>query len=261
MAEIHPTAIIEEGAEVASGAHVGPYCVVGKHAKLAAGVMLKAHVVVDGATTIGAGTTIFPFASVGTPPQDLKYSGEDSRLVIGENCNIREHVTINPGTAGGGMVTEIGNNCLLMVGAHVAHDCRIGSNVILVNNATLGGHVTLEDFVIIGGLSAVHQFVRIGAHAMIGGASGIETDIIPFGSATGNRAILNGLNLTGMKRRGFARDDIHALRNTYKFLFAEEGTFAERVREVPAEYADFPSVKAVLQFLSEETKRGICQPK
>ncbi|WP_373088434.1 acyl-ACP--UDP-N-acetylglucosamine O-acyltransferase [Sneathiella sp.] len=261
MGQIHHTAIIEEGASVHPDVRIGPFCVVGGNVTLGANVTLKSHVAVDGKTTIGGGTTIFPFASVGHAPQDLKYSGEQSELIIGENCQIREHVTINPGTAGGGMLTRIGDNCLLMIGAHVAHDCQIGNHVILVNNATLGGHVTLGDFVIIGGLSAVHQFVRIGEHAMIGGASGVETDVIPFGSATGNRALLNGLNLTGMKRRNFSRDDIHALRNAYKFLFSEEGTFADRAKNLPAEYADFPSVKTVLDFINDETKRGFCQPR
>ncbi|MBO0334997.1 acyl-ACP--UDP-N-acetylglucosamine O-acyltransferase [Sneathiella sp. CAU 1612] len=260
MGNIHQTAIIEDGASVHPDAVVGPFCVVGKDVTLNANVTLKSHVAVDGCTHIGQGTTIFPFASIGHAPQDLKYNGEKSRLTIGENCIIREHVTINPGTEGGGMLTEIGNQCLLMIGAHVAHDCMIGNNVILVNNATLGGHVVLGDFVIIGGLSAVHQFVRIGEHAMIGGASGVETDVIPFGSATGNRAALGGLNLTGMKRRGFSREDIHALRSAYKYMFTGEGTFADRCKTVPADIAGFPSVQTVLKFINEETKRGFCQP-
>jgi UDP-N-acetylglucosamine acyltransferase len=260
MGNIHQTAIIEDGASVHVDADVGPFCVVGKDVTLEANVTLKSHVAVDGFTHIGQGTTIYPFASIGHAPQDLKYAGEQSQLIIGENCVIREHVTINPGTEGGGMRTEIGNQCLLMIGAHVAHDCILGDQVILVNNATLGGHVELGDFVIIGGLSAVHQFVRIGEHAMIGGASGVETDVIPFGSATGNRATLGGLNLTGMKRRGFSRDDIHALRSAYKYLFTGEGTFADRCKSVPDDIAGFPSVQTVLKFINEETKRGFCQP-
>jgi len=261
MGTIHQTAIIEDGASVDPGANIGPFCVIGPEVRLGVNVTLKSHVAISGKTTIGAGTTIFPFASIGHPPQDLKFQGEKSELLIGDNCTIREHVTINPGTESGGMVTRVGNNCLLMVGAHVAHDCLIGNDVILVNNATLGGHVELGDFVIIGGLSAVHQFVRIGQHAMIGGASGVETDVIPFGSATGNRAVLNGLNLTGMKRRDFARDDIHALRNAYKYLFSEYGTFADRAKDLIREFPDAPSVATVDKFISEETKRGFCQPK
>ncbi|WP_334129224.1 acyl-ACP--UDP-N-acetylglucosamine O-acyltransferase [Sneathiella sp.] len=260
MGNIHHSAIVEEGASVDPSAVVGPFCVVGSEVTLDAGVTLKSHVAVAGRTTIGKGTTIFPFASIGHAPQDLKYYGEKSELVIGDDCVIREHVTINPGTEGGGMRTVIGNSCLLMVGAHVAHDCLVGDHVILVNNATLGGHVSLGDYAIIGGLSAVHQFVRIGEHAMIGGASGVETDIIPFGSAMGNRATLGGLNITGMKRRNFTREDIHALRSAYKHLFSDEGTFAERVKTLPAELAEFPSVRKVLKFVNEESKRGFCQP-
>ncbi|PHQ69766.1 MAG: acyl-[acyl-carrier-protein]--UDP-N-acetylglucosamine O-acyltransferase [Sneathiella sp.] len=260
MGNIHQTTIIEDGASVDPEANIGPFCVIGEDVTLAANVTLKSHVAISGKTAIGAGTTIYPFASIGHPPQDLKFQGEKSELVIGENCTIREHVTVNPGTASGGMMTRIGNNCLLMIGAHVAHDCLIGNDVILVNNATLGGHVELGDFVIIGGLSAVHQFVRIGAHAMIGGASGVETDVIPFGSATGNRALLNGLNLTGMKRRGFVRDDIHALRNAYKYLFSSEGVFADRAKNLQSEFPDASSVTTVSDFINAETKRGFCQP-
>jgi UDP-N-acetylglucosamine acyltransferase len=261
MGNIHQTAIVEEGASVSPDAYVGPYCVIGSGANIAAGVKLQSHVAIAGKTTIGAGTVIFPYSSIGHPPQDLKFHGEMSELIIGENCTIREHVTINPGTEGGGMLTRIGDSCLIMVGAHVAHDCLIGDQVILVNNATLGGHVEIGNFAIIGGLSAVHQFVRIGEHAMIGGASGVETDIIPFGSATGNRAVLNGLNLTGMKRRGFARDDIHALRNAYKYLFSDQGTFADRSKKLEQEFPGSSAVTSVSQFINEETKRGFCHPK
>ncbi|USG59608.1 acyl-ACP--UDP-N-acetylglucosamine O-acyltransferase [Sneathiella marina] len=259
MTRIHETSIIEDGAVVHPEATVGPFCVVGKDVTLAASVTLKSHVAVSGNTSVGSGTTIFPFASVGHAPQDLKYQGENSELVIGKNCTIREHVTINPGTTSGGMLTRIGDNCLFMIGAHVAHDCLIGNDVILVNNATLGGHVEIGNYAIIGGLSAVHQFVRIGEHAMIGGASGVETDVIPFGSATGNRANINGLNLTGMKRRGFEREDIHILRSAYKYLFSEDGTFSERASELADKYQDSASVKIVHKFLNEESKRGFCQ--
>src|ERR1700739_1226866 len=181
MPQIHPTAIVAPGAMLAEDVVIGPYCVVGDNAVLGPRVTLRSHVVVDGRTTIGEGTRVFPFASIGLEPQDLKYRGERSELVIGRNNTIREYVTMNPGTEGGGMVTRIGDDCLFMVGAHVAHDCQIGDHVIMANNATLGGHVTLGDYVVIGGLSAVHQFVRIGAHAMIGGMSGVENDVIPFG--------------------------------------------------------------------------------
>ena len=195
---------------------VGPYSIVGPEVELDDGVELMSHVVVDGRTSIGANTRIFPFASIGLPPQDLKYNGEPSRLTIGCDNIIREHVTMNPGTEGGGMETNIGNNCLFMIGAHVAHDCQIGDHVILVNNATLAGHVTIQEWAIIGGLAAVHQFVRIGKHAMVGGKTGVAEDVIPYGSVIGNRARLSGLNIIGLKRRDFSRDDIHNLRKAYR---------------------------------------------
>ncbi|MEH6474744.1 MAG: acyl-ACP--UDP-N-acetylglucosamine O-acyltransferase [Sneathiella sp.] len=260
MSNIHNSAVIEEGASIHPDAKIGPFCVIEKNVKIGAGAVLKSHVAIAGKTTIGENCTVFPFASIGHAPQDLKFHGEDSEVRIGDRCVIREHVTINPGTEGGGSLTKIGNDCLIMVAAHIAHDCSIGNNVILVNNATLGGHVEIDDFAIIGGLSAVHQFVRIGAHAMVGGASGVETDIIPFGSATGNRAVLGGLNLTGMKRRNFSREEIHALRNAYKRLFGDEGTFQERTALVAKEFPDSEVVKSVLDFINGETKRGFCQP-
>ena len=204
MTEIHPTAIVEPGARLGEGVVIGPYCCVGGKVELGDGVRLHSHVVVAGKTTIGPNTQIYPFASIGHPPQDLKYKGEESELVIGANNVIREHATMNPGTAGGGLITRIGDNCLFMVGAHVAHDCDIASNVILANNATLAGHVAVDEFAILGGLSAIHQFCRIGRHAMIGGMSGVENDVIPYGSVTGNRARLEGLNIVGLRRRGFS---------------------------------------------------------
>ena len=195
MAEIHPTAIVEKGAELADGVAVGPYCVIGPHVALAEGVKLQSHVVVSGITSIGPNTHVYPFASIGTQPQDLKYKGEPSKLVIGANNIVREHVTMNPGTEGGGMLTEVGNNCLFMMSSHVAHDCHIANHVIMANHATLGGHVSIGEWAILGGLSAVHQFVRIGQHAMVGGMSGVEQDVIPYGSVMGNRARLAGLDV------------------------------------------------------------------
>ena len=260
MSTVHPTAIVEAGAKVADGAFIGPFCIVGPEVELAAGVRLESHVVVTGRTRIGEGTRIFPFASIGHQPQDLKYHGEPSELVIGRNNVIREHVTMNPGTEGGGMLTTVGDNCLFMMAAHVAHDCVVGNNVILVNNATLGGHVTLGDFAILGGLSAVHQFVRIGEHAMIGGMSGVETDVIPYGSVTGNRAHLMGLNLVGLKRRGFSRDDIHDLRKAYRLIFAKEGTMAERMADVAETFPGNEAVMEVVRFIQTDSSRGICQP-
>jgi UDP-N-acetylglucosamine acyltransferase len=262
MAHIHPTAIVAPGAVLAEDVEVGPYCVIGEHVALAAGTSLKSHVVIDGRTTIGEGTRIFPFAAIGFETQDLKYEGEPSTLEIGRNNTIREYVTMNPGTTGGGMITRVGDNCLFMVGAHVAHDCQIGDHVILVNNATLGGHVIVEDHAILGGLSAIHQFVRIGRHAMIGGMSGVERDVIPYGLVMGDRARLNGLNIIGMQRRGFSRDDIQGLRNAYQFLFANgDGTLNDRVNETAARFGGIGPVDDIIAFIRADSSRAICQPK
>lgn len=262
MGTIHPTAIIDKNAQVHETAIIGPYCTVGPNVKLGAGVQLVSHVSVDGITEIGEETRIFPFASIGHAPQDLKFKGERSTLVIGKRNQIREHVTMNPGTEGGGMITSVGDNCLFMVGAHVAHDCRLGNNIIMANNATLGGHVTVEDFVVIGGLAAIHQFVRIGKHAIIGGMSGVENDVIPYGSVVGERAALAGLNLVGLKRRGFERDTIHALRNAYKMLFDEdEGTLFERTAKVQEAFSGIAPVQEVLSFMEDKGSRSLCTPR
>jgi len=260
MTEIHETAVIYDKAIIGENVSVGPYCIVGPDAELGDGVGLEAHVVVNGHTKIGANTKIFPYASIGSPPQDMKYKGEPSKLIIGCNNLIREYVTMNPGTEGGGMVTEIGNNCLFMVGSHVAHDCRIGDHVVLVNNATLGGHVTLDEWVIIGGLSAVHQFARVGRHAMVGGMTGVEHDVIPYGSVTGNRARLQGLNIVGLKRRGFEREQIHELRNAYRLLFAPEGTMVERLEDVAKLFSENELVMEIIRFIRADSSRAICQP-
>jgi UDP-N-acetylglucosamine acyltransferase len=261
MADIHSTAIVAPSAEIAATASIGPYCVVGPKVEIGERVRLIAHVVVDGITSIGDGTAIYPFASIGHRPQDMKYRGEASRLVIGRDNQIREHVTMNPGTEGGGMVTTVGDRCLFMVGAHVAHDCIIGDHVIMVNNATLGGHVALGDYAVLGGLSAVHQFVRIGRHVMVGGMTGVENDVIPYATVTGNRAHLSGLNLIGLKRRGMSRDDIHALRNAYRLLFAPEGTMAERLEEVATQFHDCAPVMEIVDFIGADSARAMCQPK
>ncbi|CAK0762831.1 acyl-(acyl-carrier-protein)--UDP-N-acetylglucosamine O-acyltransferase [uncultured Gammaproteobacteria bacterium] len=258
---VHSTAVVDTAARLGEGVEIGPFCVVGPDVELGDGVRLTSHVVVTGNTSIGAGTVIYPFASIGHPPQDLKFRGERSELVIGKNNRIREQVTMNPGTAGGGMVTRIGDNGLFMVGAHVAHDCIVGDNVILANNATLGGHVVIGDYAILGGLSAVHQFVRIGAHAMIGGMSGVENDVIPFGLVMGDRARLSGLNLVGLERRGFGRDDIRQLRTAYRMLFAPEGTLSERVETVAAGFAEHTLILDILAFIRAKSARPICQPR
>jgi UDP-N-acetylglucosamine acyltransferase len=258
---IHSTAVVAAEASLAPSVEVGPFCLVGPDAVLADGVRLISHVVVEGHTSIGADTHVYPFASLGHRPQDLKYRGEASRLEIGARNQIREHVTMNPGTAGGGMVTKVGDDCLFMASAHVAHDCVIGNHVIMVNNATLGGHVKIGDYAIMGGLSAAHQFVRIGRHAMIGGMTGVEADIIPYATVTGNRAHLSGLNLVGLKRRGYDRDAIHALRNAYRLLFAPEGTMAERLEEVAVQFKSVDLVMEIVDFIRADKSRSICQPK
>jgi len=261
MPNIHPTAIIAPGARIAASATIGAFCVVGEHVELADGVTLVSHVAVDGLTVIGEGTTVYPFASLGHRPQDLKYKGEQSRLVIGKNNQIREQVTMNPGTEGGGMLTQVGDDCLFMVGSHVAHDCVVGNGCIFANNATLAGHVTVGDYAVLGGLSAVHQFVRIGRQVMVGGMTGVENDVIPYAAVTGNRAHLSGLNLVGLKRRGLAREDIHALRNAYRLLFAPEGTMAERLEEVAEQFQSCAPVMEIVDFIRTDSSRSICQPK
>ena len=261
MTSIHPTAVVDDGVELGADVEIGPYSIVGAQVSLGDGVKLHSHVVVGGRTTIGAQSEIYPFASIGLAPQDLKYSGEDSELVIGARTQIREHVTMNPGTAGGGLLTKVGDDCLFMVAAHVAHDCIVGNHVILANNATIAGHVTVGDYAIIGGLSAVHQFVRIGAHAMIGGMSGIEQDLIPYGQAQGDRARLRGLNLVGLQRRDFSRDEIRNLRTAYRLLFAPEGTMQERADAVVEIYAEYVGVMEVVDFVRSDSSRAILQPK
>jgi UDP-N-acetylglucosamine acyltransferase len=261
MTEIHPSAVVDPKASIAATAVIGPYCLVGPQVEIGDGVELLSHVVVTGRTRIGAGTRIFPFASIGHQPQDLKYKGEPSTLEIGRNNQIREYVTMNPGTEGGGMVTRVGDNCLFMASAHIAHDCIVGDNVIMANNATLAGHVTVGEYAFLGGLSAVHQFVRIGKHAMIGGMSGVEADVIPFGMVIGNRAYLNGLNIVGLKRRGFSRDDIHTLRNAYRLLFAPEGTLQERLSDVEEQFHGNQVVMEIVAFIRDETSRSLSTPK
>lgn len=218
MVRIHPTAIVEQGAELGANVSIGPYCVVGPRVQLGDDVELVSHVCIAGTTSIGPRSRVFPFAAIGHPPQDMKYRGEETRLEIGADNVIREQATLHPGTVGGGGVTRIGDGCLLMIGAHVAHDCKVGNHVVMINHATLGGHVQVGDYAILGGLAAVHQFVRIGPYAMIGGMSGVEADVIPFGLVMGDRARLNGLNIVGLKRRSFGRVDIQALRTAYRLL-------------------------------------------
>ncbi len=258
---IHPSAVVDPAARLGTGVEIGPFCVVGPDVELGDGVRLLSHVAVAGRTRIGAGSVVYPFASLGHAPQDLKYKGEPSELVIGRNNRIRENVTMNPGTEGGGMVTRVGDNGLFMVGVHVGHDCIVGNNVILANNATLGGHVEVGDFAVLGGLSAVHQFVRIGPHAMIGGMTGVEADVIPYGLVKGERGFLAGLNLVGLERRGFAKEEINGLRAAFKQLFAGEGTLAERKVQVAQSFADRQLVTELLAFLTERGSRALTLPR
>jgi len=258
MKSIHPTAIIEPGARLADDVVVGPYACVGAEVEIESGVVLHAHVVVTGRTRIGARTVVHPFASLGQPPQHIRYRGEPATVAIGADTVIREYVTINAGAGPHG--TWVGNGCFLMTGAHVAHDCWVGDRVVMANQATLGGHVTVEDGAVIGGLAAVHQFSRIGEQAMIGGLSAVSEDVIPFGMAVGNRARLAGLNIVGLKRSGIARQEIHAMRAAFRQLFAGSGRFADRVDQVAEAYKDNSRVQKIIAFIRAQSSRGLCRP-
>ncbi|MDZ4791212.1 MAG: acyl-ACP--UDP-N-acetylglucosamine O-acyltransferase [Hyphomicrobiales bacterium] len=258
---VHAAAAVDPAAQLGEGVEIGPFCVIGAHVEIADNVRVHSHVVISGHTKIGEGTEIFPFASLGHNPQDRKFRGEASRLVIGSRNVIREYVTMNGGTEAGGLVTEIGANGLFLAGSHVAHDCRIGNNVLLVNNATLGGHCVVEDYASLGGLSAVHQWVRIGAYAFVGGMSGVENDVIPFGIVLGNRAALAGLNIVGLKRHGFEREQIHALRKAYRLLFSTEGTLMERLSDVEAMFDGDAGVQRIVTFIKAQSDRSLCVPR
>lgn len=259
--QIHASAVVEDGATLAEEVRIGPYCVVGRDVQLGEGVELVSHVVVAGSTKIGARTRVFPFASIGHQPQDLKYQGEAVTLTVGADCIIREGVTMNPGTAGGGSVTTVGDRCAFLANSHVGHDCRVGNNVVFSNNVMLAGHCTVGDFAIVGGGAAVIQFARVGAHSFVGGMSGLENDLIPYGMALGNRAYLSGLNIVGLQRRGFARNDIHDLRRAYRLLFAAEGTLSERMEDVAQEFKGHPIVEEIIAFIRAGGKRSLCTPK
>ena len=259
MAEaiIHPSAVVDPAAKIGAGCEIGPFCVIGPEVELGRGVVLRSHVVVTGRPTIGEETTVFPFASLGEVPQDLKFRGESTRLEIGARNRIREYVTMNPGTEGGGGVTRVGDEGLFMAGSHVAHDCMIGNRVILVNNASVAGHCQLEDDVIVGGLSGVHQFVRIGRGAMIGAVTMVTADVIPFGLVQGPRGHLDGLNLVGLKRRGASRDEIHALRDLLGAL--GKGSFRDTARHLSATETT-PMVREVLDFILGPSDRSFLAP-
>jgi UDP-N-acetylglucosamine acyltransferase len=260
-AAIHPSAVVEDGARLGAGVEIGPFCHVGPHVVLGEGVRLVSHVSVAGDTAIGARTSVYPFASIGHPPQDLKYRGEPVRLRIGEDCLIREGVTMNPGTAGGGSETIVGARCVFLANAHVAHDCRLGEGIILSNNVMLAGHCQIGDAAIVSGGAAAHQFVRVGAYAFIGGLAGVEHDVIPFGMALGNRASLAGLNVVGLKRRGFSHEELHELRRAYKMLFATKGSLKERVEDVSAAFPGQSAVQQVVAFLRAGGERQVTVPR
>ena len=256
---IDKNSVIHKNAKIAETAEVGPYVVIGPNVEISDNVKIYSHVNISGNTTIGEGTKIFPFASIGNDPQDLKYKGENTKLEIGKNNSIREYVTINPGTEGGGGLTKIGDNCLFMISSHVAHDCRVGNNVIIANNVPLGGHVTIEDNVVIGGNSAVQQFTRIGKMAMIGGMTGVLHDVIPYGLSTGNRNSLQGLNLIGLRRAKFENKDILGLSEAYKEIFATKN-INENISKLNGSFKENPLVKNVIDFITKDKKRSICTP-
>jgi len=256
---IHNSSIIDKKAKIGKDVKVGPFCYVGPNVQISDGVELISNVHIEGNTKIGSGTRIFPFASIGTQPQDLKYKGESSTLDIGENNTIREYVTINPGTSGGGGKTVMGNNCLLMISSHVAHDCFIGNDVVIANNVPLGGHVTVEDSVVIGGNSAVQQFTRIGRLAMIGGMTGVLKDVIPFGLSFGNRNYLRGINLIGLKRNKYENKKIMELDSAFKKIFSSKNLH-ENLSKINGEYKGNDLVAEVISFISKDKKRPICTP-
>lgn len=260
-AKIHPTAVVDKTAELGVGVDVGPGCVIGPNVKLGDGTRLTAHVFIESHTELGKNNTVFPFAVLGGTPQDLSYKGEPTKLVIGDNNVIREHASLHRGTVRGRSVTRIGNDCLIMGNCHIAHDCIIGNNVIMAQTATIGGHVQVGDFAFLGGLAGVHQHGRVGRYAFVGASALMTTDLIPFGSAIGNHAHLGGLNVVGLKRRGFTREQIHDLRAAYRLLFAEEGTFQERIDDCVEAYSANPHVMEIVDFIRADAARPLCMPR
>ncbi len=256
-AAIHPAAIVAPSAVIGAGAEIGPWCQIGPDVTIEAGARLVSHVVVDGHTRIGAGAVLWPFCTIGLAPQDLKYRGEPTRCEIGARTQIREHCTVHRGTVTGTGVTRVGADCLLMAVVHVAHDCALGDGIIIANNVVMGGHVEIGDGAVIGGAAALHQFVRIGRGAMVGGVSGVEADVIPFGSVIGNRARLAGLNIRGLRRRGAGHAELHRLRQAFRTLFGAPGAFSERIAAVRAAHGDDPLVAEMLAFVETPSRRGL----
>ena len=258
---IHKSSIIHHNAKISADVEIGPFCSIGENVKIGEKCKLHSHINIQGDVTIGSNTEIFPFASIGSVPQDLKYKGEDTKVIIGSSCKIREYVTINKGTKGGGGVTIIGNNCLMMIGTHVAHDCLIGNNVIFANHSTLAGHVILKDNVVVGALSAIHQFSKIGEGAMIGGMSGVTADVVPYSTVVGNRAKLSGLNILGLKRRNIEKKEISELRKVYKYIFHNNrDTLRERVIDMKKKEFKEQTIQIFLEFLSGDSDRSFTLP-
>ena len=258
---IHKSSIIHNNAKISADVEIGPFCSIGENVKIGEKCKLHSHINIQGDVTIGSNTEIFPFASIGSVPQDLKYKGEDTKVVIGSSCKIREYVTINKGTKGGGGITMIGNNCLMMIGTHIAHDCLIGNNVIFANHSTLAGHVILKDNVVVGALSAIHQFSKIGEGAMIGGMSGVTADVVPYSTVVGNRAKLSGLNILGLKRRNIKKKEISELRKVYKYIFHNNiDTLRERVIDMKQKEFKEQTIQIFLEFLSEDSDRSLTLP-
>ncbi len=260
MTKVHPTAIVSPSARLADDVEVGPYSLIGPDVTLGSGVRIASHVIIEGVTELGEGCVVHPFAVLGAAPQHTGHQGEPTRLVIGARNLIREQVTMHCGTAMGRGVTTVGSDGFFMVGVHIGHDCIVGDHVIMANTATLGGHTVVEDYVIMGGLSAAHQYTRIGRHAFVGGMAGVNHDVIPFGNVWGNHAHLEGLNLVGLKRRGFSRESINALRSAYRMLFAEEGTFQERLDDTAYAYSGSPEVMEVVDFIRADSSRPLTTP-
>ena len=256
---IHKSSIIHQDANVSSKAQIGPYVVIGANVNIGDNVIIHSHVNISGDTVIGDGCKIFPFASIGNDPQDLKYKGEKTKLIIGQNNTIREYVTINPGTEGGGEVTSIGNNCLFMISSHIAHDCKIGNNVIIANNVPIGGHAIIDNDVIIGGNAAVHQFTRIGKMAMVGGMTGVTTDVIPYALSVGNRNYLDGINLIGLRRKNIPNKEILELSSAYKEIF-KTNNLKQNLNKLNGEFKSNKLVNDVIEFINKDKKRPICTP-
>jgi UDP-N-acetylglucosamine acyltransferase len=261
MPAIDPTARVADGARLGEGVEIGPYCLVGPDVEVGSGVRLIAHVRISGVTSIGEGTVVYPFVSLGTPPQSVHYRGGATRLVVGPRCELREGVTMNTGTEDGGGITSVGERCFLMVGSHVGHDCQLGNNVTFANNVVLGGHVRVGDHVFLGGQVAVHQYVRVGEGVMVAGLSGLAADVIPFGYALGQIADLVGLNVVGLRRRGATRAELHRLRSAYRGLFLGDGVFADRVDAVARKCAGDPLVEKIITFIRSGGKRPLMHPR